>query len=90
MEIGRCKREYAYILSEEVTRLLARVSMSVIGVNTFTDEKDALRSKPINALLTCTIQGKHAAAASAIIVLAFMTSMRFYHVFKLKTHNLGK
>ncbi len=73
MEIARCKRESAYIMPEEVTRLLARVSMSVIGVNPFTDEKDALRSKPINALLTRTIQGKRAgAAASTIIVLAFI------------------
>ncbi len=62
------------MMPEEVTRLLARVSMGVIGVDPIIDEKDALRPKPINALLTCTIQGKHAAAASAIIVLA---SIRF-------------
>ncbi len=72
MEIARCKRESAYRLPEEVTRLVARVSTSMIGVNSFTDEKDALRSKPRNALLTCTIQGKRAAPASAIIVLAFI------------------
>ncbi len=73
MQIARCKRESAYKLPEEVTRLLARVSTSVIGVNPIIDEKDALRPKSINALLTCITKGKLAAAvASAIIVLAFI------------------
>ncbi len=49
-------------MPEEVTRLLAIVSMGVIGVSPFT----------LNALLTCTIQGKRAAGASAVIVLAFI------------------
>ncbi len=73
MEIARCKRGSAYMIPEEVTRLVARVSTSVIGVNPIIDEKDALRPKPINSLLTCITNGKlAAAAASAIIVMAFI------------------